>query len=92
MEDKEGAQQLSVCVSLMCVCVCVCVCVNGKEVGWKNRQHDGAVWLEVFISVVSWFLEWAVKGVRNVWLLVLAQACEKAEDDRREAWLKFSQA
>jgi len=26
MEDKEGAQQLSVCVSLMCVCVCVCVC------------------------------------------------------------------
>ena len=48
MEHKEGAQQLSVCVCVslcMCVCVCVCVyvCVMGKEVGWMNRLHDGAV-------------------------------------------------
>ena len=33
MEDKEGAQQLSVCVSLMCVCVCVCV--------WMGKRWDG---------------------------------------------------
>ena len=92
MEDKEGAQQLSVCVSLMCVCVCVCVCEMGKDVGWMNRHHDGAVWQEVFLSVVSWFLEWAVKGVRNVWLLALAQALGKAEVQRREAQLTFSQA
>ena len=32
MEDKEGAQQLYVCVSL-CVCVCVCVCVWDGERG-----------------------------------------------------------
>ena len=48
MEHKEGAQQLSVCVCkfvyvCMCVCVCVYVCVMGKEVGWMNRLHDGAV-------------------------------------------------
>ena len=82
--------QLCVCVS---VCVCVCVCVRwGKRWGWLNRQHDGAVWQEVFLSLVSLFLEWAVKGVRNVWLFVLAQGWGKAEVQRREAWLKFSQA
>ena len=29
----------------VCVCVCVCVCVRemGKDVGWMNRHHDGAV-------------------------------------------------
>ena len=39
----------------MCVCLSlyVCVCVMGKDVGWMNRQHDGAVWQEVFLSVVS---------------------------------------
>ena len=42
------------------VCVCkflyVCVCVWwGKTWGWMNRQHDGAVWQEVFLSVVRWF-------------------------------------
>ena len=41
MEDKEGAQQLCVCIR--CVCVCVCVCEMGKYVGWMKRQHDGAV-------------------------------------------------
>ena len=83
-----------VCVcKFVCVCVCVYVCVRwGKRWGWMNRQHDGAVWNEVFLSVLSWFLEWAVKGVRIVWLLALAQAWEKAEVQRREAWLKFSQA
>ena len=82
-----------VCSYYMCVCVCVCVCVRwGKSWGWMNRQHDGTVWQEVFLSEVSWFLQWAVKGVRNVWLLALAKACGKAEVQRREAWLKFSQA
>ena len=51
------------------VCVCVYVCVRWeKRWGWMNRQYDGSVWKEVFLSVVSWFLEWAVKGVRIVWL------------------------
>ena len=78
----------------MCVCVCVCVCVTvmGKDVRWINTQHDGAVWQEVFLSVVSWFLKGAVKGVRKVWLLALAPAWGKVEVQRREAWLKFSQA
>jgi len=76
----------------MCACVYVCVCVRwGKRWGWINRQHDGAVWQEEFLSVVSWLLEWAAKGVRNVWLLGLAQAWGKAEVQRGEAWLKFSQ-
>ena len=83
--------QLCVCVS--CVCVCVFVFVWwGTRWGWLNRQHDGAVWQEVFLSLVGLFLEWAVKGVRNVWLFVLAQGWWKAEVQRREAWLKFSQA
>ena len=46
MKDKEGAQQICVCVCkfvYMCVCVCVCVTEMGKDVGWMNRQHDGAV-------------------------------------------------
>ena len=74
------------------MCACVCVCVRwGKRWGWINRQHDGAVWQEEFLSVVSWLLEWAAKGVRNVWLLGLAQAWGKAEVQRGEAWLKFSQ-
>ena len=55
MEDKEGAQQLCVCVNLcVCVCVCVCLCVRWrKRWKWMNRQHDGAVSQEVFLSVVS---------------------------------------
>ena len=85
-----------VCSNYVCVCVslcmCVCVCVMEKNVGWMNRQHEGAFWQEAFLSVVSWFLEWAVKGVRNVWLLALVQAWGKAEVQRREARLKFSQA
>ena len=47
---------MCVCVSLciyVCVCECVCVSEMGKDVGWMNRQHDGAVWQEVFLSVVS---------------------------------------
>ena len=75
------------------VCVCKFVCVWwGKRWGWMNRQHDGVVWQEVFLSVVTWLLQRAVKGVRNVWLLALAQVWGKAEVQRREAWLKFSQA
>ena len=45
-KDKQGEQQL-------CECVCVCVCERererereremGQEVGWMNRQHNGAV-------------------------------------------------
>ena len=85
MEDKEGAQHLCVCVW-----VCVCVCEMGKEVGWMNRQHDGAVWQEVFLSV--WFLEWTVKGVRNVWLLALAEEWQKVEVQRRGVQLKYIQA
>ena len=77
----------------VCVCKFVCVCVWwGKRWGWMNRQHDGVVWQEVFLSVVTWLLQRAVKGVRNVWLLALAQVWGKAEVQRREAWLKFSQA
>ena len=74
----------------MCKFVYVCVWW-GKRLRWMNRQHDGAVSQEVFLSVVSWFLEWAVKGFRNVWLLALAQAWGKAEVQRRGAWLTFSQ-
>ena len=74
----------------VCVCVCVCVCEMGKEVGWMNRQHDGAVWQEVFLSV--WFLEWTVKGVRNVWLLALAEEWQKVEVQRRGVQLKYIQA
>ena len=73
------------------MCVCVVECEMGKDVGWMNRQHDEAVWQEVFLSIVSWFLEWAVKGVRQVWLLALAQSWGKAEVQRRGAWLTFSQ-
>ena len=99
-KDKQGEQQLCVCVLVcvsVCVCVCVCMCVCvwdrwGKRWWQMNRQHDGAVWQEVFLSVVSWFLEWAVKGARKVWRLVLAQAWGKAEVQRREGWLKLSQA
>ena len=85
------------CSNYVCVCefvyVCLCVCERwGNKWGWMNRQHDGAVWQEVFLSVVSWFLEGAVKGVRNVWLLVLAEAWRKSEVQRRRVWLKFSQA
>ena len=83
--------QLCVCVSCVCVCVFVFVWWGTRWV-WLNRQHDGAVWQEVFLSLVGLFLEWAVKGVRNVWLFVLAQGWGKAEVQRREAWLKFSQA
>ena len=71
------------------MCVSVSVCEMGKDVGRMNRQHDGAVLQEVFLSVVSWFLEGAVKGVRNVWLLALAQERGKADIQRREAWLKI---
>ena len=71
-KDKQGEQQLCMCVW---VCVCVCVCVRwGKRWQWMNRQPDGAVRKEVFLSLVSWFLEWAVNGVRIVWILELAQA------------------
>ena len=93
MEDKDGSQHLCVCV---CKFVCVCVCVRererergGKRWGCLNRLHDGAVWQEVFLFVVSWFLEGAVKGVRNFGLLVLAQEWGKADVQRREAWLKI---
>ena len=44
MEDKQGEQQLCVCVSLcvcvcvsLCVCVCVCMCEMGKEVGMDEQ-------------------------------------------------------
>ena len=86
MEDKEGAQQLYVCVSL-----CLCVCVWWRK-RWRrmNRQHYRTVWQEVFLSVVSWFLECTIKGVRNTWLLAFVKAWGKAKVQRTEAWLSLA--
>ena len=88
-KDKQGEQQLRVCEFVylsVCVfvCVCVCVCEMQQEVGMDEQT---AWWssLTGSVSVVSWFLEWDVKGARNVWLLELAQAWGKAEVQRREA-------
>ena len=76
----------------VCMCVCVCVCVCDGERGGMDEQTAWWSSLTGSVSVVSWLLEWAVKGVGNVWFLVLTQAWGKAEVQRREAWLKFSQA
>ena len=84
-----------VCSNYVCVCVslCMCVCVcDGKKCGMDEQT----AWWSILTGSVSFCSElnhrWAVKGVRNVWLLALAQAWGKAEVQRTEAQLKFRQA